>query len=376
MQRILRRRGLDYSLLLIVGGLLLIGLVMVYSASHRLAYSVYGNPGYYLTRQGIWLALGLLAMYVMMRLDYRVWRRLSIPLMGVVLLLLILVLVFGELQGGSRRWLFHRSVQPSEVCKIGVIVYVAAWLASKGDRIRRATYGIIPFGMLIGFIAGLILLEPDFSTAVLVTVTSMAMFFAAGAQIGQLLIAGLFGGAAGALLITSSQYRWGRLISWWRNPFADIWGSDYQAARSIHAIWSGGLWGQGLGKSQDAVGLRLVAHTDAIFAIIGEELGFIGVLLIMVLFGALAYRGFRIASQSPDAFGLILGVGIAVWLMVQAAIHIGVVSQTIPATGITLPFVSYGGSSLVTSLAGIGLLLSISRAPVSTSAAVLGSPPE
>jgi len=150
-------------------------------------------------------------------------------------------------------------------------------------------------------------------------------------------------------------------VSWWRNPFQDIWGSDYQAARSIHALWSGGIWGRGLGNSEDAIGLRLVAHTDAIFAIIGEELGFVGALLIIVLFGALAYRGYRVASQAPDSFGLILGVGITTWVIIQAAIHVGVVSQTIPATGITLPLISYGGSSLVTALAGVGLLLSVSR---------------
>jgi len=341
----------------------LIGLVMVYSTSHRLAYNTYRNPSYYLTRQGIWLVIGLSAMYITMRLDYRIWRRLSVPLMGLVLLLLILVLVFGEVQHGSRRWLFYRSVQPSEICKIGVIIYVATWLASKGDRIRRATYGIIPFGILIGSIVGLILLEPDFSTAILVAVTALAMFFTAGAQIWQLLIAGLFGGAAGTLLVTGSQYRWLRLISWWKSPFDDIRGSDYQAARSIYALWSGGFWGRGLGKSEGAAGLPLIAHTDAISAIIGEELGFVGLLIIIGLFGVLAYRGFRIASQAPDAFGLILSVGITTWLMAQAAIHIGVVSQIMPATGVTLPFISYGGSSLVTSLIGIGLLLSISRAP-------------
>jgi cell division protein FtsW len=254
-------------------------------------------------------------------------------------------------------------VQPSEVCKLGVVIYVAAWLASKGDRIRRATYGIIPFGMLIGLIAGLILLEPDFSTAILVTVTCVAMFFAAGAKIGQLLIAGLFGGAVGALLIASSPYRLSRFIAWAMHPFADVWDRDYQAARSVHALWSGGIWGRGLGKSEDAVGLRLVAHTDALFAIVGEELGFLGAVLIIVLFAAVAYRGFRIASHAPDAFGLVLGVGITCWLMTQAAIHIGVVSRSLPATGITLPFFSYGGSSLVSCLVGIGLLLSISRAP-------------
>ena len=363
MDGVLRKRSLDYSLLLLVSGLLLIGLVMVYSASHRLAYSVYDTPSYYLSRQGIWLLIGLAAMYLMIRFDYRVWRRLAIPLMGGVLALLVLVLVFGELQGGARRWLLHRSVQPSEVCKLGVVIYVAAWLASKGDRIRRATYGIIPFGMLIGLIAGLILLEPDFSTALLVSVTCVSMFFAAGAKIGQLLIAGLFGGAVGALLITSSQYRWLRVVSWFSNPFADVWGLDYQAARSVHALWAGGIWGRGLGNSEGAVGLHLVAHTDAVFAIVGEELGFLGAILVIALFGAVAYRGFRIAARAPDAFGLVLGVGITTWLMVQAAIHIGVVSQTVPATGITLPFFSYGGSSLVTCLVGVGLLLSISRAP-------------
>jgi cell division protein FtsW len=355
-----QRGGFDYLLLVIVTALLIIGLMMVYSATFDLAYKEYDQPTYFFIRQVLWAAIGVAVLLVMARIGYHNWRRFSILIMVGTLILLGAVLFVGSERFGAQRSLLNGSIQPSELCKLALIIYIAHWLSSKGDQIRQVTYGLIPFAILIGLVAALIILQPDFSTAVLVAATAVAMFFLAGADLFQLVVCFVVGSATFAFLITRVPYRLARVVAF-LDPLGDSYGSGYQVRQTLIALGSGGISGLGLGASRQKFGYLYASHTDGIFAILGEELGLIGCLVVMGLFTALAYRGFKIALEAPDSFGTILASGITCWLIFQALINIAVVTATVPFTGIPLPFISFGGSSLAISMAGIGLLLSVSR---------------
>lgn len=350
----------DYLLIIAVAALLIVGLMMVYSATFALGYQLYGQPTYFFIRQMLWMALGLIAMIITARIEYHTWRRWSIPMMAGALLLLGLVLAVGSDRFGGQRWLLNGSVQPGELTKLAVTMYIADWLSSKGARIRQVTYGLIPFAILLGFVTGLIMLQPDFSTAVLIATTAIAMFFIAGGDMWQMIASSILGGATFTLLITRSAYRLVRITSF-LNPMGDQLGSNYQVRQILIALGSGGITGLGLGASRQKFGYIPASHTDGIFAILGEELGLIGCLMVIALFAFLAYRGFRIALAAPDSFGTVLAAGITCSLIFQALINIAVVTATVPFTGIPLPFISFGGSSLVISMTGVGLLLAISR---------------
>ena len=366
--RSLNLRGIDYPLLLTVAVLIVVGLVMVYSASFGVEMATEGRPTtQYLVRQAEWAVLGGIALVVLALVDYRTWRRFSIPIMAAALGILVLLLVVragGDAESGqptAQRWLLGNSVQPSEMVKLAVVIYIADWLASKGEKIRQLTYGMVPFAILLGIITGLIILQPNFSTAFLIVCTAVAMFFVAGADIRQLLIGGLVGGASLVALVRTSTYRWNRVVTFIEDPLRDPLGKGFQTVRAIYALQSGGLLGVGLGHSVQKMGALYAPHTDAIFAIIGEELGLVGTLAVMGLYVAFAYRGFRIAIRCADPFGSLIATGVTSWLILQALLHMAVVTATVPFTGITLPFVSFGGSSLVASMAAVGLLLSVSR---------------
>lgn len=350
----------DYFLLLIVASFLIIGLVMVYSSTYAMAYDSYGWANYFIFRQFVWTTLGAIALVVMMRIEYHQWQRFSIPIMAGALLLLGAVLVFARERFGAQRFFLNGSVQPSEFCKLAVIIYIAAWLSSRGKRIRRVTYGLIPFSVLIGLVTGMIILQPDFSTSVLIAAVAVAMFFIAGADLLQLFISFIIGGATLVLLITRTPYRLRRILDF-LTALNDLSSTGYHVKHSIIALGTGGITGQGLGASQQKLGYLPAPHTDSIFAVMGEELGLIGCLLVIMLFAALAYRGFKIALEAPDTFGTTLASGITCWLIFQAIINVAVATSTLPFTGIPLPFVSFGGSSMITSLAGIGLLGNISK---------------
>jgi cell division protein FtsW len=350
----------DYLLIIAVAALLIAGLMMVYSATFALGYQLYEQPTYFFIRQLLWMGVGLLAMIIIARIEYHVWRRWSIPLMAGALLLLGLVLAVGSDRFGGQRWLLNGSIQPGEIAKLAVIIYIADWLSSKGERIRHVTYGLVPFAILLGFVTGLIMLQPDFSTAVLIATTAIAMFFIAGGDIWQMIASGILGGATFAVLITRSEYRLARVISF-LNPTGDHLGGNYQVRQILIALGSGGITGLGLGDSRQKFGYIPASHTDGIFAILGEELGLIGCLVVIGLFAFLAYRGFRVALASPDAFGTVLAAGLTCSLIFQALINIAVVTALAPVTGVPLPFISFGGSSLVVSMMSIGLLLAISR---------------
>lgn len=354
--------GMDYSLLLVVGGLVVIGLLMVYSSSFALAYEAYGNSTYFFTRQAGWAFLGTLALLITTRIDYRLWRKLSVAIFGATFLLLIAVLVFGEEVNGAKRWFSAGSVQPSELGKLTLVLYLAHWLSSKGERLRHLTYGLVPFSVLIGLVTGLIILEPDFGTSLLLGGTATIMFFVSGADLKQLGILFLVAGLTLLLLISQTSYARERLETYLSDPLHDPFSpSRYHVAQTLIALGSGGVWGVGLGASQQKLGFLPAPHTDAILAILGEELGLVGSWLVVGLFALLAYRGMHIALRAPDTYGLLLAAGITIWLTLQAVMNIGVTTFTIPFTGLPLPFISFGGSSLVVSLSGIGILLNISQ---------------
>jgi cell division protein FtsW len=351
----------DYLLIITTAALVTVGLMMIYSATFALGYQLHDQPTYYFIRQLLWLGIGTLALIILARIEYHTWRRFSIPLLAVTLLLLVVVLVFGDERFGGQRWLFNGSIQPSELSKLAIIIYIADWLSSKGEQIRKVSYGLIPFAILLGVITGLIVLQRDLGTAVLIGSTALAMFFIAGGNLVQMLLSGFLGGVTLYLLITRSPYRMARLTAFLDPLNSDPSGSGYQIRQILIALGSGGLTGLGLGASRQKFGYIPASHTDGIFAILGEELGLIGALVVIGLFAFFAYRGFRIALTAPDAFGTVLASGLTCSLIFQTIINVGVVTASLPFTGIPLPFISFGGSSLVISLASVGLLLAVSR---------------
>ena len=346
----------DYVLVMIIASLLAAGLLMVYSASFAMAAADGLPSGYYFWRQCGWAAVGLVGLAVMYLVDYHFWQRLAIPVLAATLLVLLAVLLFGDDLFGARRTLFNGHVQPSEMAKLTVIIYVAAWLASKGNKLQKASYGLIPFACLIGIVAALIGLEPDLSTSVLVVLVGLVMFFLGGADVRQLVIS--LAGTVGTftLFIVISGYGHSRIREWMEAV------RDPLIRDGTWTLTSGGATGKGLGDGI-ARWLRgaVLPHTDGIFSVLGEEAGLIGSLIVVALFAAFAYRGFRVAGRAPSQYAMLVAAGITIWLIAQALIHISVAVALVPVTGMTLPFMSYGGSSLVTCLAAAGLLLNISR---------------
>jgi len=348
---------LDYGIVATVAALLVIGLVMVYSTTYMLDYE---NPNYFIARQFVWLVLGLLALLAFLLPDYHHWQRVSILIMALVLIIAGAMAYAGEERFGAQRWLFGGSVQPSELVKLGLIIYVADWLASKGQQIRQITYGLLPFSVMVGLICGLVLLQQHLSTPVIMAIVAFSMFFTAGADLGQMVISALAGGTSIAVLILQADYRLERIKSFW-NPLFDPSDKGFHATQALRALKAGGLFGVGLARSEIKFQGPFVWHSDTIFAIIGEELGLLGCLVVLGLFWFLAYQGLSVARRAADPFGRFLAVGITTWITVQAMIHIGAAVAALPPTGVPLPFISYGGSALVSCLAGVGLLLNVSR---------------
>lgn len=355
-----RHGSLDYGLILVVGALLIVGLMMVYSTTFDWSYQKYHNSLYVASRQFLWMGLGVVVLILVACIPYDCWRQWATPVMGVTLVSLILVLLVGERRFGAQRSFFNGSIQPGELAKLAVVIYLAAWLSSKGEQIRNVTYGVVPFAVLIGVIAGLLVMQPDLSMAILVVLTALAMFFFAGADIFQLAIGGMVTAVTFVLLVKNTPYAQQRIDEYmqiWRDPRL----VGYHVQQALIALGSGGMFGTGLGQSQQKMGYLPVPHTDSVFAVLGEEMGFFGCLVVIVLFVLLAYRGFKIALNAPDAFAALLASGITCWLTFQAILNVAVLSGLLPFTGVALPFISSGGSPTVVSLAAIGLLLSVSR---------------
>lgn len=350
----------DGMLLVIVGGLLGVGLMMVYSTTFDWSYREFGDPSYIFFRQVQWLMLGLLTMAVTAWMPYRWWKRLAVAAMAVTLTLLVGVLVFGSTTFNAQRSFFNGSVQPSELAKFATILYLAVWLDSKSDRLHQLSYGIVPFGVIVGVVAALILLQPDLSAAGTIVIVAAIMFFIGGADILQMVIVAVIGSvtAVGVLQFSSTGRQ--RLADYLAGV-QDLTQASWHVQQAAIAFVNGGLFGRGLGESRQKFGFLPTPHTDSIFAILGEELGLVGCVLLIGLFVFLAWRGFRIAAQARDQLGAMLAAGIVCWVMLEALINIAVMVGVLPFAGNALPFISYGGSSLVINLAAMGVLLSISR---------------
>jgi cell division protein FtsW len=358
-------RPLPYVfLLMVIGGLTLIGLVMVLSASSVQALRNHGSSWYFFNRQLLWVAIGTAAMVATSRVDYRHWRRLAMPLLGIAMVMMVLVLVpgIGIRVSGSSRWLGYGPfrIQPSELAKLGILLFSADLLTRRADRMRDWRVTVKPVvGFYLG-IAVLLLCQPDLGTALVTGCIVMGVVFLAGTPLHWMGGLGAGAGLATLLLAKVEPYRWRRMTSF-RNPLADVSNTGYQAAQGRVALASGHLTGVGLGSSRAKWGFLPAAHTDFIFAIIGEELGLLGALLVVALFCALAYLGARTAMRAPDRFGFLLAGGITAWVVGQAVINIGAVTGLLPITGVPLPFVSSGGSSLVPMMAAMGMLLNVTR---------------
>ena len=359
------RHQADYVILVVVVALTAIGILMVYSSSALKGYLSQDADTFATVGPQIqWAILGLLAMGAMMRVDYRYLRLVSVPfyLVAIVLLVLVFVPQLNIVVGGSARWLKIGplpAVHPAEIAKLALVIYLAHWFAKRGKGIRGFWAGTVPFLVIIAPVVALVFKEPDLGTTGVITLTAFTMFFVAGANLIHLAV--MIGGATVAMLLVGLRgYQLDR-IRIWQNPWLDRLGDGFHTVQGLLALGIGGLFGTGLGESRVFVPN---AFNDFIFAEVGQEFGMIGAMVVITLFLLLAYSGVRVALAAPDTFGALLAAGITAWLCFQAFINIGVVVALLPITGITLPFISAGGSSLIISFAAIGILLSISRETV------------
>lgn len=353
----------DYAILVTALALVVVGLIFVYSSSFAIGLAAYGDTNYFVIRQALSAILGLVLMYGLMRFDYHNLRFFSPALMIVAVLGLAAVLVIGDEAYGARRWINIGSlppIQPSEFAKLAIIIYISAWLASRGRSIKSFALGFVPFVFLVGVVAALIVLQPDTGTAAIIVLTTATLFFIAGASLTHLITLAAIGGVTSVVLVLAQSYRAERIFSF-LSAEEDPSGLGFQVLQLLIALGSGGIHGLGLGVSRQKFFYIPGAHTDGIFAIIGEEAGFIGCMLVIGLFAYLVYRGFRVVLNARDEFGAYLAMGITSWIAFQALINIGGITRSIPLTGIPLPLVSYGGASLVMIMAAIGVLLSVSR---------------
>lgn len=348
----------DRLLLVIVVAICVVGILMVYNSSVAIAIRDFGDQYHFAKEQIKWLVVGAIAMIVAARIDYHVWYKWSLPLLLVTIVLLLAVFIpgIGVSALGARRWINvgFTTFQPAEFAKLSLVIYLSAWF-SKPEKGRFGA-----FGLLLAMVVGLVLIEPNLGTAVIILTVSVFMYYFSGAPIIHfvlmipVLVMGIIASAMAA------PYRFARLTTFLR-PELDPLGSSYQIRQILLALGSGGLLGVGIGKSRQKYEYLPEANTDSIFAIIGEELGFVGAVAVIGLILLLIWRGFRIAKYSKDTFGKLLSLGIASWIAIQAGVNLGAMVALVPLTGIPLPFISYGGSSLTVLLIAIGILLNVSR---------------
>ncbi len=366
LRRIAGQPALDVPFLLILLALLGYGLVMLFSAGYAVALYRRGDAYTYIRPQLLYAAVGVAAMYAASLVDYHVWHRFAWPLMGASLVLLALVLLMPE-YNGCRRWLVLPglgTLQPSEIAKFSVVVLFAHLISLNHDRMKTFSVGVLPFGLLLGAVAVLMLLEPHLSGTLLILAIGAVLLFVGGTGLRWFaLAAGLGAGAVGGAVVLLPDlvpYAAARLSSW-KNPFADPLGEGHQTIQSLYAIASGGMAGLGLGNSRQKYLYVPEPQNDFIFSILCEELGFVGAALVLALFLLLLVRGMTIALRARDKFGALLTVGFVVQVTLQALLNIAVVTNSIPNTGISLPFFSSGGTSLLMLLGEMGIVLSVAR---------------
>ncbi len=344
--------------------LLCLGMVMIYSSSGVYALEFMGNSAHFLMRHLMFLVIGSVMMWFAMVIDYRDLQKYAKWILGAALIMLVLVLIphIGKISSGARRWFSAGPInfQPSEYAKVAMIVYLADFFSRKRAHIRSIKHGFVPAFLVMGFMCALIIKQPDLGNTVLVASITMSMYFVAGGR--KTIFATIAALAVPVLtvLIITAPYRMRRMVSF-INPWSDPQGAGFQLSQSQMAFGSGGFWGVGLGKSVQKLFYLPAAHTDFIFSIIGEELGFLGAVATVILFGVFIWQGTRIIRNTRDSFGYLLCVGIMVMLSMQVVVNMGVSIGALPTKGLPLPFISYGGSALIFNMAAVGLLLNVSR---------------
>ncbi len=360
-----RAKGnIDLTFLVLVLTLLVCGLVLMFSASYAYAYYYEGNSFHYITRQLVWAGLGLGAMAFLSTWDYHIWHRFAWLAFGVTVVMLVIV-YFMPGRNGAHRGIFiaGQQFQPTEIAKFSVVLLFSHMISLNHDKMKTFQYGILPYGIILVIYAGLIIFEPHLSATILIMGLGVVLIFVGGASLKWFGL-GMAGGvslAAIAMMIPSINERAMYRINVWKDPFIDPKVAGFQTIQSLYAIGSGGLMGAGIGNSRQKYLFLPEPQNDFVFAIICEELGFVGAVLIILLFALLICRGFMIAVKARDRFGMLLATGLTAQVGIQTVLNIAVVTNTIPNTGISLPFFSYGGSALSMLLAQMGIILSISR---------------
>jgi cell division protein FtsW len=357
-----RRRltlGADPWLVVLTIVLISFGLVMVYSASWDVSWRLLDDPNALFRSQLLHIGFGLVTLLVAAWFPVPWLRRFALPIMVGTILSLIAVLLI-NLGADHKRAFIGESIQPSELAKLSLIIYLAVWMDSKGDRLAELGYGLMPLILIMGLVGGLILMQPDLSAGLTVVVVAVTMFYLAGARLWQVAMMMLGGSGFAYILVrvtTTGQERWKMFVG----GLVDLQEASYHVQQSLQSFYSGRILGRGLGASRGKFGFLPAPHTDSIFAIVGEELGLLGALVIIALFCLLVWRGFHVALHAPTRLQKLLASGITFWVGVEALINMSVLLGLLPFAGNALPFFSYGGSSLVTTLTGVGLLLNISR---------------
>jgi cell division protein FtsW len=357
----------DWGMFLVGMALLSVGLVMVYSASYHfylMGWSDVTGPSYHFMKQLSFAGIGLAGLVLAWLIDYHVYRRMAIVILVSTVVVLFVMAVVGRWVNMTRAGndvIVYGSIQPVEIAKVGAIIYIAVWLESRGEQLKRFSAGTAPFIVILGGMATLITLQPDFSTAILLAATASVMFYVAGADMRHFGVFLVVGGLLVLIPILGFGYGMDRYEIWVQGPFSDPTNKGYQMIQSLRALSLGGFMGVGLGQSQQKMYLGRFSHTDFIFSIIGEEFGFVGAVVVIALYALWLWRGFQIARNAPDTYGRLLAIGLVCWTIFQAMLSIAVATNSAPVTGTVLPFMSYGGSSLVSSLAAVGILLNISR---------------
>lgn len=354
------RRGVDMPMLLVVIALLVFGLIMLYSASFDFSFNEYGSPTYMFSRQVRWMGLGIVVSFVLSMFDYHKWRRMALLAMLVTIGLLITVLIVNEIRLGASRTLINGSYQPSEIAKLMAVIYIAVWLYAKRQFLHDVTIGLIPLGVILGIIGGLIYLQPDLSAAGTVMILGGLLFFLAGADMRQIVLLLVLAFVMGWIVVQFSvtgQDRVNTFIAGLQDPTH----ASYHVQRSFEAVIKGGIFGVGLGQADTKLTGLPFAPTDSIFAVVAEEFGLFGTFILMSLYAVLVWRGLVIARRAPDMLGTLLASGMTFWIGIEALINMSVMVGLMPFAGNALPFISAGGSNLVSTLCAIGIMLNISR---------------
>jgi cell division protein FtsW len=353
-------RGVDIPLVLTVVALMVFGLVMLYSASFDFSYKEFGSSTHMFERQAKWMMLGVAIVFVLSLFDYHNWRKIVVFAMLGTIGLLITVLFINEMRLGASRTLFEGSYQPSEVAKLIAVIYLSVWLYAKREFLHDISLGLIPLGVILGIIGGLIYLQPDLSAAGTVLILGGLLFFLAGADIRQIVFLLILAVFMGWVVVQFSETGQDRVTSFLAG-LQDPTHASYHVQRSLEAVIKGGIFGVGLGQADTKLTGLPFAPTDSIFAVIAEELGLFGTMLLMGLYAALVWRGLVIARRAPDMLGTLLAAGVTFWIGIEALINMAVMVGLMPFAGNALPFISAGGSNLVSTLSAIGIMLNISR---------------